>query len=135
MIIILKIICLTSVWVLGLTIITQKNMALYSLRMWAEDKSSKVYEPLILCHWCMPSIHSVVGFAFAFGIGIIHQFSIHLVIIYPLVVMGSSIVCGLVWTLYTTLDAIQKYYINAEKISFFDIKDRIKKHKKESNGN
>lgn len=121
MILILKLILITFVWVMGLTIITQKGMALYFIRERAESDGNKIYEPLILCEWCMPSIHSLVGYLFAFGIGEMDGYHWwYFIIIYPLVVMGASFTCGIVWTIYKTMDAIRLYYIKAEQLAHFE---------------
>lgn len=96
----LSLILVTSIWVLGLTIATQKDMVLYFLREEAEKMESKIFEPIIICHWCMPSLHSLVGYVFVFFTGIVDEFTWRVALMYPLVVCGSSLVCGLVWAIY-----------------------------------
>jgi hypothetical protein len=117
MIILFQIIVLTSIWVLGWTIVTQQGMLLYSIREWAEGQGSKILEPVILCHWCMPSLHSVFGYIFAFSLGLLPP-DPAMLFIYPLVVMGSSLCCGMIWTLYQYLSAKTEFYnkMNNEKI-------------------
>lgn len=127
----LNLILLTSIWVLGLTIVTQEGMAFYRIREWAEYKSkngSTWAEPLILCEWCMPSMHTTIGYLFAYLTGIISNDSRHL-LLYPLVIMGSSLVSGVIWTIYETIAAIQKYFIQKEKLV------RLEYNKKRRNGN
>lgn len=109
MILLFELIVLTSIWVLGLTIVTQQGMALYSVREWADTKGTWT-EPLITCHWCMPSIHSVVGFGFAVAMNLIGGFSWVLVAMYPLVVMGSSLVNGLIWGWYLKVNAETEFF-------------------------
>jgi hypothetical protein len=107
MLLLLKLIALTSIWVLGLKIVTSEGMI---LSKWADYGKKKVeegkliFEPLIVCEWCMPSIHSLFGYGFAFALGIL-PVSWALLFIYPLVVMGSSIVAGLTWGSYKTMMA------------------------------
>lgn len=113
MILIFKLIILTSIWCIGLFIVTQEGMLLYSFRKWAEkenEKGMRVTEALIICPWCLPSIHAMVGYFFAVIIGIVDHFEFKFVLIYPLVVMGSSIVCGSTWTLIEYFSAKTEYY-------------------------
>jgi hypothetical protein len=137
MILIFKLIALTSIWVLGLTIITQDGMALYSIRHNLTDDSGKatktIYDPIIVCHWCMPSIHSIIGYVFALVVGIIHELDWRLIIIYPIVVMGSSLVCGLVWQIYKALEVYCKYTKHLEQMAYWELKERIAHHKKTNN--
>lgn len=113
MILLLQLILITSIWVLGLTIVTQKGMILERVGAWAAWQG-KWTEPVISCVWCMSSIHSIIGYALALGMGLIQEFSWALVIIYPLVAMGSSMVSGLVWTWYMKVHAETEYYIIAK---------------------
>ncbi len=41
-----------------------------------------------------------------------------------MVVMGSSLVCGMIWTGYQLVEQKAKYYTNVEELSYFDLKDR-----------
>lgn len=103
-------IILTTIWVLGITIVTQPNMGLHSLRRAAESKKLKVMEPLILCHWCMPTFHSLVGYLFAIILGLIDSFDWRYLYMYPLVIMGSSFLCGILWAAYINFDTQSNYY-------------------------
>ena len=130
---ILSLILITSIWVLGLTIATQEDMILYSWRQWGDKKheeGKKWIEPVILCFWCMPSIHSIVGYLFGIGIGVINHFEWKLVFAYPLVVMGSSMLNGLIWGTHKLIEAKTHYFNNAEILSHFDIRDRKERHQK-----
>lgn len=134
MTLIFELILISSIWVLGLTIITQEGMLLYSIREWANEKhenGNRWLEPVILCHWCMASLHSVIGYLFAIGIGIINTFEWRLVFMYPIVVMGSSLFNGIVWGIHKLIESKTQYYENAEILSHFDISDRKKKHRLE----
>lgn len=105
-----KLIIITSILVLGYTASSQEGMILYPIRKWAETKKSKIYEPLFLCHWCAPSIYSVLGYFFIWIIGNFSSFTWNEVAIYPLVVCGSSMVNGLVWATYKCIAAIDQNY-------------------------
>lgn len=111
MILLLKLIFLTSVLVLGYTASSQEGMILYPIRQWAEKKKSKIYEPLFLCHWCAPSIYSSLGYLFIWIIGGCNAgFTWNQIAIYPLVVCGSSMTCGLIWATYKCIAEIDKNY-------------------------
>lgn len=123
-------ILLTHIWVMGITIVTQPGMLLYSLREWADEKhkaGNKWMEPLGLCHWCAPSIHSVFGYSFGYALGLLSGFEWRLFLCYPIVVMGASLANGLVWGLHKMIENKSKYLENMEKISYFDILDRKQK--------
>lgn len=123
-------IAITTMLVLGWVIITQEGMGLYFIREWGEEKkkNNKWIEPLILCHWCMPSSWSIVGMAFAELLGLL-QDSWRIIIIYPIVVCGSSFCCGMLWLLFNMLTSRNNYYKNVEKLTHWDILDRNFKHK------
>ena len=102
---------------LGYTIITQENMALHKLRVWANNKKSKGVkwvEPLLLCHWCQPSTWALLSFGIAFGLGIINHFEWKLIFYYILTVGGSSLVNGLVWGYHLKTDAETEFYRSGE---------------------
>ncbi len=123
------IVLFTSIWILGVTIASQENMLLHSVRVWAEAQESKWAKVFIICIWCMSSLHSIIGYAFAFGIGVMpFEFHWSYVWMYPLVVMLSSLISGLTWTAYSLLEMKQKYYTNIEELSHFDLKDRKKEY-------
>lgn len=124
MILLIQNIVILTIWCLGITIVTQPGMLLYFVREWAEQKKSIWYEPLVLCHWCLPSIHSVVSYGFAIGIGIIEHFSWSLIFMWPLVIMGSSILTGIIWSAYLLIDIKSRHFSNIEQLSFFDLKER-----------
>lgn len=131
---IFNLIGITSIWVLGLTIATQPKMILFFLREKAEEKKGEKehswWDPIILCHWCMSSIHGIAGYLFAVGTGVIPEFHWQLLIAYPIVVCGSSIVCGIVWALYKKIEIHSKHLENMETLSHYDLKDRRAEHNK-----
>lgn len=108
--ILLKLIGITSLLVLGYTIITQEGMGLYSIRQWAEKKveqGNKWVEPIFICHWCQSSTWSLLGFLFAYGLGII-SINWNLLLLYPLCVCGTSLVCGFAWNIHLMINAIKE---------------------------
>lgn len=110
MIILFKLVLLTSIWCLGIKIITAKGMGLSNLGDYGLNKVGEgkwVFDPLIVCEFCLPSIHSLFGYAFAVGIGVITHFSWSLVFMLPFVIAGSSIISGLVWNSYLTMVSIK----------------------------
>ena len=102
-----SLIVITSIWCLGLKVVTSDGMAGEKVGLWAEEKYSqgkKWIEPVLYCHWCMPSIHSLVGFLFAWGIGL-YEWHWSVLWYYPLVVAGSSLVNGFVWYFFQRINA------------------------------
>lgn len=104
MVLLFSLIAICSIWVLGLKIVTSGGMMLGRIGEYAEkklyDDGVIIYAPLLVCEWCMPSIHTSIAILFAYFIGVIDHFSVRLLAYYPLVVMGSSLVSGLVWQYY-----------------------------------
>jgi len=134
-----KLILITSLLVLGYTIVTQENMLLHSVRRWAEriqDRGSKFIETLAICHWCMPSTWSLLGFAFGYGLGL-YDLSWKLLLLYPLCVAGSSLTCGIIWGLNKLIESATQYFTNGEKLIYMDIRDRKDRYnaKRKNNGN
>ena len=127
MILLGQLILLTSIWVLGLTIATQEKMILEKVAIWAEAQNKAILKAVILCAWCMPSIHSVVGYGFAMALGVISEWSWTLLVLYPLVVMGASITSGLIWTICKLIEKKLEVADHTEQLLHFDIKDRKEK--------
>lgn len=110
MIIIFKIILILTIWCLGVKIVTANGMLLQWLGEWGEeqvDKGYKIFEAIIVCPFCLPSVHSILGYAFAYGLGLI-ELDWKLLIMWPIVVMGSSILSGFTWTAYQTINQIKE---------------------------
>jgi hypothetical protein len=128
MILLIKLILLTTIWNLGVEIIFSDGMGLENVRKWAEEKKSKWYEVIFWCVWCRPSIHSLIVYAAAIGIGLIKVFSWKLVVIYPFVVAGSSLLSGVIWSIYKLIEIKSLYYKHKEQNEFFDLKDRKFNH-------
>lgn len=126
---IFSIIAITTIWCLGIKIVTNEGMALYSLQKFAlyqiHERNRKIFEPLIYCPWCMPSIHSSVGYTFCYLLGIISGKTI--LIGYPIVVAGASFCTGMLWLLYNYMDKLYGHYKNVEKLSYWDVADRKSK--------
>lgn len=108
--ILIKTIFICVLIVLGITIVTQRNMLLYSIRLWAEKKTPKIYEVLILCHWCMPTFYSLVSISLCYLLNIITFFDYRIAIIYFLTICGSSILCGIIWGIYLLIEEITIFF-------------------------
>lgn len=109
MAILFDLILITTILCLSIKISTSEGMWLERLGVYGErkiDEGANWVKPLFACEWCMPSLWTLVGFAFAFGIGILSVFSWQLAFFYPLVVGGSSIVTGIIWNIITYLSKI-----------------------------
>lgn len=108
----LKLIIITFIWVMGIKISTAEDMIFEKVGKWGKrkvDEGYKIFEALIVCQWCLPSFHSLIGYAFAFGLNIMpFEWDWKLLIRYPLVVMGTSFLSGMVWTSYETINRIKE---------------------------
>lgn len=130
-----ELITITSIWTLGLTIASQYGRVLGFIREWADNKyeaGADWTEPLIRCVICLPSIHAVIGYGFAVGMGLIKHFSWSLILLYPLVVMGSCLVNAIVYSLIELMDVKIQYYqdsnnYKSEDIFEENIEEQIKK--------
>ena len=121
MIILFKLILLTTMWCLGMKIITSDHMIFEKLGRYARGKVEEgklIYDPIIACEWCMPSMHSLIGYGFGIVLGVINHFEWALVAIYPLVAIGSSIGTGMIWNFYLTMNSIKER--NESQSYFYD---------------
>lgn len=123
MILLFKLIAITVIWVLGFKLATSEGMIFNFITRYAEEKEGRVWEPIVLCIWCMPSIHSLIAYMLACGIGVINAFSWHLVFMYPLVVMGSSFCCGVLWKVSELVDMAALHHKNAAERDYLQVKD------------
>lgn len=107
----LKLIAITVTLVLGLKIGMSDGMLLERLGRFFErkiDEGKKVYD-LFFCQWCMSTLQSIVAYFFAFGLGVIpFEWNWQLLIRWPLIVLGGSIVAGNLWNLYLTVNQIKE---------------------------
>lgn len=100
MILLFQLIIITSIWCLGVKIVTAEGMLLEKLGVYAKrqvEEGNVIWDALIACEWCLPSIHSLLGYSFALVLGVITHFEWKLVFMYPLVAMGASLLNGLIW--------------------------------------
>ncbi len=123
-----ELILITSLLVIGWTIITQPAMGLGEIREWADEQESVFINAAFVCHWCMPSTWSLFGYFFAWRLGLIESFSWKLFWMYPLVVCGSSFLCGISWAIYKRIEIHTKQLTNVEKLSYWDTVDRKREH-------
>lgn len=91
---VLTIIIFTTFWCMGLVTVTGEGMALQSFKDYSENKKAKIWMAVILCHLCMPTIHSIFGYAFYFiyvhyAKG--HEINWNLLYMYPIIICGSSL--------------------------------------------
>ena len=122
----LKLVLITSLLVLGYTIFTSEGMGGYRIREWAtakKDAGVKWAEPIFLCHYCQPSSWTLLSFIIAYGLGIINQFEWSYIFIYILCVAGSSIVNGIVWGLHNSLVAQKDYFETASVLAEAQLED------------
>lgn len=112
---IIKMIFLTTLWTLGWKVIISEGMLLEKIGSWGDKKAEqgyKIVEGLITCPWCVPNIHGLLFvWPLAFGMGIMPlEFSWKYVFAYPFCVAGSSFVSGYVWGLFLMVNAKRDYF-------------------------
>lgn len=138
MILIIKVVVFTVIWCLGLKIVLSEGMVFEKIGKFITDKveveHKKIYEPLGYCEFCMPSIHTLFGIAFALASNTINL-SWNIAILYPIFVMASSFLTGVIWNIYGFLKTKQalaesqiKLTDKKEELTHFKIKDRKEKH-------
>lgn len=132
MILIFKLILLTTMIVMTLKVVLSKDMLLENLGKWLEYKASDKYEDgeliekgnkfydLFICPFCMNTIQSITAHAFAFGLGILPlEFNWQLFLRWPLVIFGAAALSGFTWTLYETVNRIKDR--NEAEENFYNI--------------
>lgn len=99
MILILSIL-FTVILVLSIKIVSfGHDMALSNLRKMAEGRNNKLISGWFLCEWCMPSIWSILGYAFAaLYLGFPWNIANWYLIFYPIIVGAASVISGITWT-------------------------------------
>lgn len=111
MVVLFKLIILTVIIVLALKISLSQGMLFEKVGDWLESKVNAGYKifDLFVCQWCMPSLQVCTAHAFAFGLGILPwEFNWQLLIRWPLVVFGASIISGNIWGLYQAINQIKE---------------------------
>lgn len=145
---ILIVIFFNYIWVLGFKIATSEGMIFESIGKWGEEKEEegyKIFKGLITCQWCLPGFHSIFAWTFAFILGGIQfEFNWKYLVMWPVIIMGTSLLTGLTWTIYLTINQVRekneieaKYFEHAEEMIYFDLKERKESHisEKKKNGN
>ena len=111
MILILKLILVTTFIIWGIKIATEEGMIGEKLGEWARkqvDKGRKYWEAILVCPFCMSSVHSLTAIGFGYLFGWVDSWTIFYY--YPVIVGGASLVSGLTWTVYQLLSQVIKYF-------------------------
>lgn len=111
MIVLFKLITITVIIVLGLKIAMSEGMLLEKLGAYFENKVKDGYKvfDLFICQWCMSTLCSIAAMIFAMGLDIIQfKWDWQLLIRWPLIVMGGSIIAGNFWNVYLTINQIKE---------------------------
>lgn len=108
---------------MGLKIAMSDKMLLENLGRYFErkvDNGQKIFD-LFICPWCMGTLQAITAHAFAFGLNLLpFEWNWQLLIRYPLIVMASGLIDGLIWTTYTTINQIRERN-EEEKIFFYKL--------------
>lgn len=110
-IIIFKLIFFTVCLVWGVKIVTEPGMAAEKIGQWADDKVEagyKIFDALLTCPFCMPSIYTSFGFGFGYLFGVVTKWE--QLYAYPIVVCGSSLIGGMIWIAFQLILDIKKYF-------------------------
>lgn len=96
---------MTTAWCLGLTVASQDGMVIGFARKALVDENGdakkEIFKPLLVCEWCMPSIHSLVGYVTHF---MLFGVDLNLLVMYPVVVCAASFMTGFLWSLYLLIE-------------------------------
>lgn len=96
---------------MGVKIVTSEGMLLEKLGFYFEKKADdgcKLCE-MAICPWCLPTPCSIAAHFFAFGLGLLpFEWNYELLIRWPLVIAGSSFICGNVWNIYETINRVRE---------------------------
>ena len=127
MFLLFELITICVIWCIGIKIVTSQGMVLEKLGEWAEKKVEdgyRIYEPLLVCPYCMPSIHTAIAIGFSFGMGVIDTWSWHLLFMYPIVAMASSFINGFLWKAHQKQNA-EHEFLESAKDTFDSVTDYI----------
>lgn len=130
MILLLKLIILTSMTSLAWKIASSRDMIFEQIGFWAQyqvDEGKKIFE-LLVCPWCCGTLFTLFGMLEAYGLKIITHLEWQLLLYYFLTVCGCSIVTGLTWTIYLTINSKKQYYDNAQKF-YYNANRQIKEER------
>lgn len=112
MLLLLKLIFITYIIVVTYIAASQEDMLLSGVRRLAQEAKDDGYKiaQIFLCPWCAPSLFTLIGFACAWGLGVLNVFMLDIFILYFLTVCGASVASGLTWSVYEMVNAKKDYY-------------------------
>lgn len=111
MVVILKLTILTVIIVLGLRVSLSNGMIFQKLGKFFERKVEEGYlwMDVFICPWCMGSLQCATAHFVSFKLGLIDfEWDEKLVFRYLIIVLASSFVSGVLWTIYLTLNQIKE---------------------------
>lgn len=120
MILLLKLILVSVILVMGLKISTSEGMIFENIGNYARRKVEQGYKywDLIACEWCCGTWLSIIAHVLVLKLGIAYfDLNWQVLIRWPLVVMGTSITSGFIWTIYLTLNEVKEK--NKEQSEYF----------------
>jgi hypothetical protein len=126
---ILIIIFFTVSLAFAVKISTSEDMVFESLGNYAveqNEKGNRIWETLVLCPYCMASFYSLFGYLFYYLIFDITNWRIFFAA--PVIIGASSLIHGLVWSVFELLWAKKAYYEKAEEKNHLEVKTMKQKH-------
>lgn len=106
----LKLILITYIVVMGFKIVFSDGMLLERVGHYFERKEEDGHKwaMMFICPWCMPTLGSLLAHAVAMSLGVIPvEFHWTMLVREVLVVMGTSLISGLTWTIYETINQVK----------------------------
>lgn len=123
MIDILGMIFFTLALVFGVRISTHEGMVFEKIGEYADrqlEKGQRIWEALILCVYCLPSVWSLFGIGLYFLIN--PETNLRLLFAYPVIIGFTSLLSGMTWSVFEMLWAKKSYYEKGEEKTHLEVK-------------
>lgn len=119
---------ITVSFVFAVRISTSEGMVFEKIGKWATDRldeGKRIYEPLLLCEWCMPSVYSLVAIVFYILANYLFTgvFYYKVIILYPAIIGISSMITGLTFMLKDLIGSKTSYNEKKEEKIKLEIKN------------
>ena len=120
--------------VFGVRISTHEGMVFEKIGEYANnqlEKGYRIWEALVLCHYCLPSVWSLLGVGLYYLIN--PETSLRLLFSYPVIVGFTSLLSGMIWSIFEMLWAKKSYYEKAEEKTHLEVKTMKENYFKSKN--
>ncbi len=120
--------------VFGVRISTHEGMVFEKIGEYANnqlEKGYRIWEALVLCPYCLPSVWSLLGVGLYYLIN--PETSLRLLFSYPVIVGFTSLLSGMIWSIFEMLWAKKSYYEKAEEKTHLEVKTMKENYFKSKN--